>query len=140
MREFHISAASRPSISPMKTRVRAPHPVHSTRAYGRSGSLDRTSLASAAQNGHGFNGTSGVTLPMRTLLGVLVVTLLGCEPSASEVTGDYVLPPELSDCTIHSLSSGGIASYPLYVIRCPHSTTTTKRVAKNPRYATIDSP
>lgn len=56
------------------------------------------------------------------LLMIAAASLLsGCAPSYSDKSGDFKLPPELSDCAIYRVSNG--EGLRLYVTRCPHSET-----------------
>lgn len=48
--------------------------------------------------------------------------LIGCDPSHSDVTEDFSLPEEMSDCKIFSVCSSLRC---LQAIRCPNSQTTT---------------
>lgn len=58
------------------------------------------------------------------LLSVLLggMLLSGCEQYEQDITQHFVLPPELSACTIHELSNGFKL---LYVVHCPNKTTSS---------------
>lgn len=62
---------------------------------------------------------------MKKLLGMIMLSVLlsGCEPSTTEISNEYIMPPGLEDCKLYSMfGSGGQI---LYVMRCPDTTTTT---------------
>lgn len=61
---------------------------------------------------------------MKKLIVLLSVVLLsGCDAETTEISSKYALPDGLKDCTVYELnpSTGRL----LYVVRCPHSDTTT---------------
>lgn len=60
---------------------------------------------------------------LKLLLAIFVMfSLTSCTPSYDDNTGDYKLPPELSDCKIYELNAN---LKNLYVVRCPDSQVTT---------------
>ena len=62
------------------------------------------------------------------IIASIALAITGCTPSAKDISEQYTLPEELSDCTITYLQ--GKYTY-LNVVRCPNSTTsTTYRVGK----------
>lgn len=62
------------------------------------------------------------------IIASIALAIIGCTPSAKDISEQYTLPEELSDCTITYLQ--GKYTY-LNVVRCPNSTTsTTYRVGK----------
>lgn len=67
---------------------------------------------------------------MKKLLTIafIAIALSGCDPSARNISEQYAMPTELSDCTITLLQ--GKYNH-LNVVRCPNSSTsTTYRVGK----------
>lgn len=59
----------------------------------------------------------------KLLLLPLLLALTACETNNRNITNNYALPQELSDCSITYLKSA--TEYDLTVIRCPNSDTTT---------------
>ena len=53
----------------------------------------------------------------------VVGLLVGCTKSTSEISTDYVLPPELSQCKVYFLDNGGL--HPMRVLYCPNASTAT---------------
>jgi len=62
----------------------------------------------------------------KLLLIPLLVMLASCENSSKNITGNYVLPPELADCSINYLKS--TVEYNITVVRCPNSSTVSSSV------------
>ena len=56
------------------------------------------------------------------IIASIALAITGCTPSAKDISEQYTLPEELSDCTITYLQ--GKYTY-LNVVRCPNSTTST---------------
>jgi hypothetical protein len=56
------------------------------------------------------------------IIASIALAIIGCTPSAKDISEQYTLPEELSDCTITYLQ--GKYTY-LNVVRCPNSTTST---------------
>jgi hypothetical protein len=56
------------------------------------------------------------------IIASIALAITGCTPSAKDISEQYTLPEELSDCTITHLQ--GKYTY-LNVVRCPNSTTST---------------
>lgn len=61
----------------------------------------------------------------KALLALVVLLLVGCEPSTKEKTGDFILPPDLKDCRIYKLFDG---SETITTMRCPNSSTSTEYI------------
>ena len=63
----------------------------------------------------------------KLLLIPLLVMLPSCENSSTKnITNNYALPPELSDCSINYLKS--TVEYNITVVRCPNSSTVSSSV------------
>lgn len=58
---------------------------------------------------------------------VIVLSLAGCKVEPKDLPSKYQLPEELSDCTIHQITSTEMGRSDLTVVRCPLSQTTTYR-------------
>lgn len=58
---------------------------------------------------------------------VMILALSGCERVTVDVSQEYALPTELSECTVHEMRAK--LSQNLYVVRCPETTTTNWRVS-----------
>ena len=56
------------------------------------------------------------------IIASIALAITGCTPSAKDISEQYTLPEELSDCTITYLQ--GKYTY-LNVVHCPNSTTST---------------
>lgn len=69
---------------------------------------------------------------------VCLAFLVGCTPETKEESARFVLPDELKDCKVYSMSSSDTGAV-LHVMRCPNSTTSVTRSGKAPiRTITID--
>lgn len=72
-------------------------------------------------------------LGLKSLLIISVaMTIGGCSRELKEMTDEFKLPPELSHCSIHKMSNGGLNNVYLYAVNCPNSTTSTTRSGKHP--------
>ena len=58
------------------------------------------------------------------ICGLSLVMLTGCNPSTTEVSKDFVIPPGLHDCTFFHMTRQGGSS--VLVVRCPDSDTATR--------------
>lgn len=70
-------------------------------------------------------------------LGLLfVLTVSGCEPSASDHTDFTVMPKGFEGCKVGEAYDG--ATF-IYMVRCPNSTTTTSYTSnKTKKYVVVD--
>lgn len=61
--------------------------------------------------------------------------LIGCTPETTDITGNFVLPNELSDCKIFYMRPSDVGS--ITVARCPNSTTSTTYSSGKTTHTTI---
>mgnify|MGYP000395051724 CR=1 FL=1 len=69
---------------------------------------------------------------------ILIFTILflsACTPTHKNKTNTFVLPEELADCKIFSLSNTNGTT--IFVTRCPNSTTNTSTVGKHSQHVTV---
>ena len=71
------------------------------------------------------------------LASTAILMLSACSPHYSRETDNYMLPPELADCKIFSLSTG---THGIKAIRCPNSnTSSTYSVGKSKHSTMVDA-
>ena len=58
------------------------------------------------------------------ICGLSLVQLTGCNPSTTEVSKDFVIPPGLHDCMFFDMTRAG--GKEVIVVRCPHSDVATR--------------
>ncbi len=63
---------------------------------------------------------------MKKIFAVMVIAfaLVGCKAETKDVSGDFLLPPDISQCKVYELSdtNGGV----LKALICPNATTATE--------------
>lgn len=65
----------------------------------------------------------------KIVLFALSIFLTSCgNPKTVKISGNYSLPKELNNCSIHYLSDGNLTNF--IVVRCPNSSTTTTKLGK----------
>jgi len=72
---------------------------------------------------------------MKYILISLLLLLVSCTRETSEVTQEYQLPAELSDCKVYTMNAE--SGNRLHVVRCPLSTTSSTPTLLVPSPTTI---
>lgn len=50
---------------------------------------------------------------------ITLSVLIGCEPTQSDTTSDFSMPYDLRDCSVVTLTRGGMSSDKIFLIKCP---------------------
>lgn len=73
---------------------------------------------------------------MLTKIGALIglLLLVGCEASTKETTSEWVLPPELADCSTYRMTNG----YKSFtIVKCPTSVVSTNELVGKATYTNV---
>jgi len=63
-------------------------------------------------------------IKIASICGLSLMLLTGCNPSTTEVSNDFIIPPGLYDCKFYDMKREGSGSAYL-VVRCPNSDVST---------------
>lgn len=69
---------------------------------------------------------------------VLISFYSFASPETQDITSKFSLTGELEGCKVIKITSGGVLSTYLYVVKCPNSKTSVTHSTKNPTYTSYE--